>query len=174
MNLNIIHLPHRVDRLKTLNKELAEQQITDYKIWDGIIDPDLPCKGISKAHKQIIIFAKKETLSEILIAEDDIHFTSSGAFKYFLSMKPTSYDIYLGGIIWGKIKEDNSVDDFSGNTLYMVNESFYDVLLSTPENEDFDRAIAYKGIGYCRFASSTRNLERLWRNCPCFYWHLHD
>ena len=55
------------------------------------------------------------------------------------------YDIYLGGIIWGKIKEDSSIDDFSGNTLYMVNERFYDTLLSVPEEKDFDRVVAYRG-----------------------------
>jgi hypothetical protein len=145
VKLNIIDLPHRIDRLELLNRELQEQQIVDYKIWAGIIDSELPCRGISKAHKVIIKFAKKENLSEILIAEDDIHFTSSGAFKYFLDNKPQDYDLYLGGINWGKINEDNSVNDFSGNTFYMVNNKFYETILSPPEEKDFDRIVANRG-----------------------------
>jgi hypothetical protein len=145
MKLNIIHLPHRTDRLRILNNEIKEQQIVDYKIWEGILDNELPSRGISNAHKQIIYFAKKEKHPEVLIAEDDIHFTAFGAFKYFLNNKPKNYDIYLGGITWGKIKQDNSVDDFSGNTMYIVNERFYDTILSVPDNKDFDRAVANKG-----------------------------
>ena len=86
-----------------------------------------------------------ETFPEVLVAEDDIHFTSPGAFRLFLDNKPIEYDIYLGGIIWGKIKEDNSVDDFSGNTLYMVNSRFYSTILSVSEEKDFDRVVANKG-----------------------------
>ncbi|MBI1782085.1 MAG: hypothetical protein HYR66_12065 [Sphingobacteriales bacterium] len=66
MKLNIIHLRHRIDRLEILTKELQEQQISDYQMWDGIIDAELPSRGISKAHKQIIMFAKNEKLPEVL------------------------------------------------------------------------------------------------------------
>ena len=117
MVLNIIHLPHRTDRLKLLNQELIEQNILDYKIWDGIIDKSIPQKGISQAHKQIVKYAQEEKLSEILIAEDDLYFTAKGAFDYFLKNKPSDFDIYLGGIHEGKVKQDNTVADFSGTTL---------------------------------------------------------
>lgn len=145
MTLHIIHLPHRKDRLEILKKELEIQNITDYRIWKGIINPQSACKGISQAHKQIIQFAKHENLSEILIAEDDIQFTSPSSFTFYLKNKPANYDIYLGGIIWGKLNEDNSVDDFSGTTLYLVKQKFYDTLLSLPEDKDYDRALAMKG-----------------------------
>ena len=99
----------------------------------------------AEAHKQIIQFAKHENLTEVLIAEDDIKFTSTSAFAFYLKNKPVNCDIYLGGIIWGKLKEDNSVNDFSGTTLYLANQRFYDVLLSLPEGKDYDRALAMKG-----------------------------
>lgn len=145
MTLHIIHLPDRKDRLEVLKRELEIQNITDYRIWDGIIDSQFTCKGISQAHKQIIQFAKQEKLTEILIAEDDIQFTSPSSFAFYFKNKPANYDIYLGGIIWGKMNDDNSVDDFSGTTLYLANQKFYEVLLSLPEDKDYDRALAKKG-----------------------------
>lgn len=84
-------------------------------------------------------------MTEVLIAEDDIKFTSPHSFTFFLKNKPLNYDIYLGGIIWGKLNEDNSVDDFSGTTLYLANQKFYDTLLSLPDDKDYDRALANKG-----------------------------
>lgn len=145
MTLHIIHLAHRKDRFDILKRELYSQGITDYKIWEGIIDPEIACRGISKAHKQIIRYAKEENLPEVLIAEDDIHFCSPSSFSFFLSKKPLTYDLYLGGIIWGKLNEGGIVDDFSGTTLYFANNKFYDPILSLPEEKDYDRALAKKG-----------------------------
>lgn len=145
MRLNIIHLKHRADRLESLEQEIAGQGITNYKIWDGIIDPILPCRGISQAHKQIINDAKEKGLSEVLIGEDDLHFTALGAFNYFLRNKPLDYDIYLGGIVYGKISENDIVNDFSGITFYLASERFYDTILSIPEEYHLDRALKNKG-----------------------------
>ena len=54
MNLNVIHLKHRKDRLKQLKIEMAEQNIQKYKIWAGILDKENPRQGIAKSHKQIV------------------------------------------------------------------------------------------------------------------------
>jgi hypothetical protein len=148
MKLNIIHLPYRKDRLRALKTELATQGISEYQIWDGIIDQNLPCRGITLAHKKIVQFAKQNRLKEILIAEDDIHFTAPTSFDFYRSNIPFNYDLYLGGIIWGNLKEDNSVNDFSGTTLYMINERFYNTFLSLPENKDLDRVLANLGEYY--------------------------
>lgn len=145
MLLNIIHLPKRVDRLELLKKELLVQKIEKHKIWDGIINPIIPVQGISQAHKQIVRYAQREKLPEILIGEDDLHFTEKGAFRFFINNKPNDYDIYLGGILDGKIKKDSTVDDFSGLTLYFINERFYNIFLSMPENTNLDRALRNKG-----------------------------
>jgi len=145
MKVNIIHLPDRKDRWALLQNELCEQNITDYKVWNGIIDPFLTFRGIAQAHKQIVKHAKEENLSEVLIAEDDLHFTSQGAFQFFLNRKPENYDIYLGGIYYGTLKENNMVNDFSGLTFYIVNEKFYDKFLSTPEQKHLDIELRDQG-----------------------------
>jgi len=69
--LHIIHLPHRNDRLTLLLRELARQEISDYRIWPGIITVR-PSLGIAMAHQQIVKWAIQENLSEVTIAEDDI------------------------------------------------------------------------------------------------------
>jgi hypothetical protein len=144
--LNIIHLTYRKDRLINLIKELDNQLITDYLIWDGVLDFENPSRGISKAHKQIVQLAQKNNSPSVLIAEDDIKFTAKGAFNYFLQSEPIDYDLYLGGIYFGNIKTDNSVEDFSGLTLYMIKRKFYKAFLSMPENLPLDRSLDKKGL----------------------------
>jgi len=145
MKLNIIHLPHRIDRLQLLRQELSEQNISNFRIWDGITDVEAPHIGISKAHKQIVRDAQDNNLSEVLIGEDDLHFTAAGSFRFFLDNKPADYDIYLASIYYGTIKEDNTVDDFSALTFYMVNRRFYSIFLAMPENQHLDRALRRTG-----------------------------
>lgn len=143
--LNIIHLSQRKDRLELLKNQLIIQGINDYKLWEGIVDQSNPAKGISKAHKQIVAWAKRENLKSVVIAEDDVKFTAKGAFNYFLKNEPTQYDLYLGGVYYGKIKEDNSVHDFAGTMLYKIHEKFYDTFLSVSEERDIDRSLANQG-----------------------------
>lgn len=96
--LNIIHLPHRIDRWTILMEELRSQSISNYRIWDGIIDGGLSCRGISKAHKQIVAFAKLNHMQYVLIGEDDLHFTAPGAFNFYCDNIPQDFDLFLGGI----------------------------------------------------------------------------
>jgi hypothetical protein len=145
MTINVIHLANRYDRERTLEKEMKEQDVIDYRVWDGIIDPKTPSRGISKAHKQIVKYARNNSLHEILIAEDDLKFTSKGAFKFFLKNKPKDFDIYLAGIYIGKINDDNTVKDFSGLTCYIINQRFFDTFLSMPEQCNIDRCLKNKG-----------------------------
>jgi hypothetical protein len=145
MRLNIIHIPQRTDRMKLLQQELYFQGVQDYRLWDGIVDPLLPYRGISKAHKQIVRHAKENSLPEVLIAEDDLHFTSKNAFQFYLENKPSDYDIYLGGIYSGNLDKERTVKDFSGLTLYSVHQRFYDSFLSISEDQDLDRALCNKG-----------------------------
>jgi len=143
--LNIIHLSGREDRLELINNQLITQEIVDYKFWEGIVDPENPARGIAKAHKQIVLWAKQQKLTSVMIAEDDVKFTAKGAFDYFKKNEPDDYDLYLGGIYYGKIKEDNSVSDFGGAMLYMIRENFYDTFLSVNEERDIDRSLSNKG-----------------------------
>lgn len=146
MKLNIIHLHSRLDRLQLLEDQLDEQKIYDYKIWPGIIDRDNPKRGIAKAHKQIVQWAKDQGLDSIIIAEDDLKFTAPGAFDFFIKNEPTNFDIYLGGITYGKINRNGSVNDFAGMHLYKIKQKFYDAFLLTPEEKDIDRSLANKGM----------------------------
>jgi|HubBroStandDraft_5_1064220.scaffolds.fasta_scaffold17127_4 hypothetical protein len=143
--LHIIHLPERTDRWELLQHELEAQQVTDYRIWAGIRDYECPQRGISKAHKQIIAWAKSGGLPAVLIAEDDIAFSGPGALDYFLNEQPSDFDLYLGGIVWGDIQSDHTVDDFAGTTLYLACQRFYPTLLDLPEDKDYDRALAGRG-----------------------------
>lgn len=145
MQLNIIHLEYRTDRLQLLQNQLHEQNICNYKIWQGFLDEENPKRGIAKAHKQIIQWTHDQNLPSVTIAEDDIKFTSPGAFEYFINNEPKEYDLYLGGIIHGNINNDNSINDFSGLTLYKINQIFYSTFLSLPEEKDIDRSLANKG-----------------------------
>jgi hypothetical protein len=146
LQLHIIHLPARTDRMDLLETELMSQHINDYRIWEGITDPQgNRSKAIARSHKQIVVFAKQNNLPEVLIAEDDIHFTALGAFEYFLANKPATYNLYLASIYWGEIKADNTVRDFSGFTLYMIHKNFYDIFLALPEDRNIDRALENKG-----------------------------
>jgi hypothetical protein len=143
-HLHIIHLDRRTDRLQKLTAQLKEQNIYAC-LWPGIIDPVNSRKGIARAHQQIVAFAKQEKLSQIIIAEDDIQFTSVGAFDYFINNRPAQFDLYLASIYYGKISADNTVNDFAGLTLYSIHENFYDQFLAIDTTIDIDRALAGKG-----------------------------
>lgn len=145
MELHIIHLNRRKDRIELLNKELIEQNITNYKIWNGILDKENIKKGIAQAHKQIVDWARNHNLPSVIIAEDDIKFTARNAFEFFFKNEPKDFDLYLGGISHGNINIDDSVTDFAGLHLYKINQSFYNTFLLLPENKDIDRSLANKG-----------------------------
>lgn len=132
------------DRYAALQKEI-EVQGMDVRYWPAIKDPlNRTFVAISQAHKQIVHWAMLQGLPEVCIAEDDLCFFAPGAWDYFLSQKPTDYDIYLGGVFHG-LNEDNTTTDWCGNTLYTVNQRFYETFLSVPLLNHLDRALAGKG-----------------------------
>lgn len=143
--LHIIHLAHRQDRLINLMDELRIQQILHRRIWDGVADQSWPAKGILLAHQQIVEYAKKERLNKITIAEDDIKFSAKGAYRYYCDHEPAKYDLYLGGVTWGRIETNGSIYDFSGASLYTISERFYSTFLDLKPGLDFDRQLAGKG-----------------------------
>jgi len=125
-------------------EELRNQQIEQFEFWDGIYLPSIK-KSINLAHKQIVEYANVAGWEEVMIAEDDIKFSSPGAWDYFLSRKPGNYDLYLGGVFLGQPDESGIVKDFTGLTLYCVNQKFYNTFLGVPEEEHLDIALA--GLG---------------------------
>jgi hypothetical protein len=106
---------------------------------------DAPVNGIAHAHKQIVAFAKSTSMKSILIAEDDISFTGQDAFNYFVQNIPPAFDLYLGGVMWRDNEQTQPLHDFSGLTLYIINEQFYDVFLNLPVTIHIDRALAGRG-----------------------------
>lgn len=146
-HLNILHLPKRTDRLENLMKELEEQEITDYTIIEGI-ENSLVFRDISNSHKKIIRLAKQQKISNCIVAEDDIKFTSKGAWEYFLSQIPKSYDIFFASLYEGKVDDNNRLlasekqkDMLSGLTLYSISERFYDTFLNISDMNHLDKNI---------------------------------
>lgn len=131
--VNVINLPHRQDRMMSAIAQSVEQGF-DIRRWNGIIDKP-PFKGISRAHKQIIQFAKENNIEEAIVMEDDCVFTAPGAFDFFIKNKPEDFDIYFGMIYSAQIEGNRIINGFSGMTFYIVNKRFYDFFLSAPDTD---------------------------------------
>jgi len=147
MTPNILHNHARNDRRVILEKELAEQGIEQYRLWDIIHAPTV-IESINIGFKQMVQWAKDEGLPEVLLFEDDIKFLGAGAFDYYIKLKPKHFDLYLGSIFLGALNHDNTVDEFTGMTILMVHSRFYDTFLNTPTKMHIDHALANKGL-YC-------------------------
>lgn len=143
MKCHIIHDSARQDRWGVLLNEIREQGL-DYQIWEADKSTKKPHANIHRSHKNIVKWARDNGLPEVCILEDDIKFCDKGAFEYFLSKKPEDFDLYLGGVYSGEVR-DGIVKDFSALHLYIINERFYNVFLQAPENNHLDRCMAYKG-----------------------------
>lgn len=145
--IHIIHLKntdYSADRFHSFVREMHIQGIENYKVWDGIHNPNRVA-AISRAHKQIVHYAKQNELLEICVMEDDCIFLHDTAFKYYIENKPPKFDVYLGGISNKLRVEKDYITDFRGLTLYTINEQFYDTFLSVPETVNIDAAL--KGLG---------------------------
>lgn len=137
--IHCIHDPARIDRMSFLQIEIDKHNLL-VRFWPAIKDPWMTFRGVSQAHKQIVRWAKREGLSEVLISEDDFFLYAPGAFDYFLEKKPEEYDLYLGNIFWGSLNPP-AVGDFCGLTLYFVHSRFYDRFLSVKEENHLDRVL---------------------------------
>jgi hypothetical protein len=144
LKLNII-AGNITDRHTRLKQELAAQGIADYELWDGVYLPTSPKEGINAAHRQIVEFAQLSQWPMVAIAEDDIKFTHPNSWNYFISQIPKDFDIYLSMIFLGEPDENHVVKAFTGMTLYIVHERFYDTFLSVNPKEHIDHALA--GLG---------------------------
>lgn len=140
--LNIIHLPKRVDRYNDLVEQMHQQGIK-YKLWDGEVVRKSRKTGITRSHKKIVQHAKDNNLPYVFIAEDDIVFTAKGAWQFYLSKMPPSFDIFFSMIYVGQTdKENNRIKSVcSGMTMYCVHQRFYDTFLSIPDDCHVDRTI---------------------------------
>lgn len=138
MIVNIINLKHRELRKTTLIDHLYDMGIS-YKFWDAVYNPEtMAFKSISASHKMIVKDAKEKGLDFVLIAEDDLRFSSPESFKYFIKNIPKCYHLYLGVVYSGTIQYGRLTNGFSGLQFYLIHKSFYDVFLSAPDNKHLD------------------------------------
>jgi hypothetical protein len=137
--INIISMDKRVDRRKSLIDHLYDLRYK-YFIWRGIDNHDLlPYKNIIKAHKQIVKYAKESGLPHILIAEDDLRFSSKNSLQHFIDTIPEKFDLYFGMIYTGTIQDRRITNGFSGMQFYLIHKKFYDHFLMAPNNKHLDQ-----------------------------------
>lgn len=137
--VNCINLFTREDRLLSVSKQ-AKQQGFAIRFFEGIQEKNkLPFKSVSKAHKQIVQYAKENNLESVCILEDDCIFSSPNAFDYYISQMPEQYDLYLGMVYSAEIKNGRIMNGFSGLTLYTVHNRFYDEFLAANPKDHLDR-----------------------------------
>lgn len=146
MTINIINLPTRPERRKAVIRQM-EMEKCDYVFWDGVTG-NTPKVNIQKAHKGIVQWAKENNLTECCIAEDDLKWCGTGAWKYFIDNKPNDYDLYLSGYYGGRPDKNNIIKNFSGLTLYFIHSRFYDKFLSADETFHLDSAMGILGGKY--------------------------
>lgn len=135
--VNIIYNKIQVEDYDRLIKEFDEQNITEYKFWDAIMVNYKAVEGINASHKMIVRWAKENGMKEIIIAEQDLMFTSTSSWKYFMDNKPEKFDLYL----WGSYVKPLSSNLVCGFHLYIISEKFYDKFLSVPYNVHIDTAM---------------------------------
>jgi hypothetical protein len=135
--INIIFDSRRIEKYDPLIAELKRQGLIedDYEIWPCLL-LNTVVESINASHKMIVRKAKEEGLKEVCIAEDDLEFTSSNSWSFFIKNKPEIYDLYLA-CTYG----DRMTKQVVGFHLYCVHEQFYDDFLSVPEDKHIDTAM---------------------------------
>jgi hypothetical protein len=129
--------------MDSFKKQSAEQGF-EFKRWEGIIDQQMPFRGINNAHCQIVRDAKDKGLEMVCIAEDDAIFFNIGSWDYYVKNMPSEFSIFFGMIYEGTIDENNRIIvGLSGLTIYTVHESFYDIFLGLRETNHLDREIGF-------------------------------
>lgn len=138
MIINVINLVRRPQRKLSLINHLDEMGCT-YRFWDGYDDRKIMgFENIVLSHQQIVRDAKSRGLQSVLIAEDDLRFSSKNSMKVFLESIPEDFDLFFGVVYTGTIQDKRIVHGFSGMQFYLVSEKFYDVFLSAPNKKHLD------------------------------------
>lgn len=146
MIAHVIINPNNPRPKDQLYLELDQEGITA-KFWPCIEDNNNVVRSINLSHKQIVQFAIDHHIPEICIMEEDIMFTASGGWQYFLDNKPPDFDLYLGGtyglneVAFSRIRNNTGpveIHNFAGLHCYIINESYYSKFLSIPEDQHID------------------------------------
>lgn len=149
----VINLPHRTDRLESVNKELSKVfNNFEYTLIPGVYD-EVPRKGCAQAHINLIKDAKEKNYSNILVMEDDLVFRDN-CKDYMIECFnncPKDYDILLSGIYscGQKTKYNeywNKIDFFSSTHFMVINEKLYDTIISFDKSTHIDQFLASKEL----------------------------
>lgn len=145
---NIIYDYRRSERHEPLMRELYNQGIEEYKIWNPV-EAKTVVESINLTHKMIVRWAKEMEMEMVLIFEDDIMFPASNGYEYFLRNLPETFDIYSGGTYTNDLGNKNILCGFH---CYITNSCFYDRYLSVSDKEHIDTAIDNMGGNFkvCR------------------------
>lgn len=141
--IHVINLSKRKDRAERIIQQSKDMHFS-VMFWEGVIDPVMPFRGICRAFKKIVQYAKDNKMPYIFIAEDDLEFTHPDSYKFFLRHRPSPLyvDLYFSMIYEGTINEDNRITSwFTGMTLFMVTAKFYDFFLNIRETNNIDREL---------------------------------
>jgi hypothetical protein len=142
--INIIFDDRQNDDYERLLGEFIKQTVPPkYKFWPCVINNKSVVSSINASHKMIVQWAKENGLKEVCVAEQDLEFTHSTAWEYFLNNKPKEYDLYLGGSYVKDRDEKTGVFKFMicGFHLYIINEKYYDAFLSVKDTEHIDTEV---------------------------------
>lgn len=149
--LNILHLKFTgnsqldkvcEERYNLLMQELSKAGVGNYALWNGFYEKGNTKKAIHLGHRQIVQFAKDNHYEYCLIAEDDIVFTHPDSYRYFLQQVPSEYDLFMGLVYSGEIKDNKVMNGFSGGlSLYRINRCFFEEFLSMPVDTHIDRQL---------------------------------
>lgn len=124
------------DYERLLGEFIQQSVIPKYRFWSCVIDKDSVVRSINLSHKMIVRWAKENNKPYIFIAEQDLEFSHSTSWEYFLKNKPQEYGLYLSSTY----VKDLDRDIICGFHLYCVHQNVYDAFLSIPENEHIDTA----------------------------------
>lgn len=130
----------REERILSICKQSKEHGFA-VKFWEGVVDKRGGFYGINQSFKNIVAWAKEQKLKYVFIGEDDLTFSSPGAWQYFLDNMPEEFDIYSGGIYSGHVENGRILTGYSGNTLIVVHENFYDTFLAIRPDNHLDREL---------------------------------
>lgn len=150
LTLNVIYDDRNISRYEPLMDEIKRQGITDYKIWEAVIDKRTVVESINASQKQIIRWAKETGQKMVWMAEDDLMFPNEKGAEYFLNNIPRDFDVYLAGsyLIDANtqyVSPVTKVKAYVGHHCIIVHEKYYDRFLSVPDDVHID--VAQDGLG---------------------------
>lgn len=137
-----INLDNRPDRLKSIQYQLKNNNIYPKKIkrFPGHYTPKNGHIGCSRSHLDVLEYAQKNHLKNVLILEDDFKFKISPKeinkiFNTFLNKVPNrEWDVvfltrYYGEIQPSKYSFLNKISNTSSGAGYLVNKNYYSKMI---------------------------------------------